>query len=88
MIDCLFAVDYNKSTLEGFMYCNNDGHEKLYKVILNKKQNIKFNLQELEEISFIIAKRIKSLKKTNASKSCTLFLKKIHNKFKSKIENY
>lgn len=70
------------------MYSNNDGHEKLYKVILNKKQNVKLNLQQLEEIYFLLSKRLRYLKRKKANDSCILFLKKIHQKFKSKIESY
>lgn len=65
-----------------------DGHEKLFKVILNQKVGVKFNYQELEELNFALTDRFQSLKKKGVKSTYLKFIKKIIMKIRAKIDAY
>ena len=46
----------------------NEGHEKLYKVIMNQKVGFKLNYQELEELNFALTNSILKLLKSHHDK--------------------
>jgi hypothetical protein len=65
-----------------------EGHEKLIKVILNKKIGIKLNYQELEEINFALSDRFNKLKEKSANIKYLKFLKNLIIKVRNKIDIY
>lgn len=66
----------------------NEGHNKLIKVILNKKIALKLNYQELEELNFALSDRFCNLKHTTDSVKYLKFIKKLIIKIRNKIEQY
>lgn len=66
----------------------NEGHEKLYKVIMNQKVRFKFNYQELEELNFALTDRILKLLKSPHDKKYIKFLKNLLLKIRQKIDDF
>lgn len=66
----------------------NEGHEKLYKVIMNQKVRFKFNYQELEELNFALTDRIMKLLKSPYDKKYMKFLKNLLLKVRQKIDEF
>lgn len=64
------------------------GHEKLFKVIMNKKTVSKFNYQELEEINFALSDRLSKVKKTAPDLKYVKFVKKLLLKIRKKIKAF
>lgn len=66
----------------------NEGHEKLYKVIMNQKVRFKLNYQELEELNFALTDRIMKLLKSPYDKKYMKFLKSLLLKIRQKIDEF
>jgi hypothetical protein len=65
-----------------------NGHEKLFKVIMNRKVISKFNYQELEELNFALSDRISKVTKKSDDVRYVKFINKLLSKIRKKIESY
>ena len=64
------------------------GHEKLFKVIMNKKVLYKLNYQELEEINFALSDRVSKVLKRSEDLQYIKFVRKLLSKIRKKIDTF
>lgn len=64
------------------------GHEKLFKVIMNKKVLSKLNYQELEEINFALSDRVSKVLKRSEDLQYIKFVRKLLSKIRKKIDTF
>jgi hypothetical protein len=64
------------------------GHEKLFKVIMNKKVLSKLNYQELEEINFALSDRMSKVLKRSEDLQYIKFVRKLLSKIRKKIDTF
>ena len=66
------------------MKSQNSGHEKLIKVIMNKKVVLKLNYQELEELNFALKDRLESMPGKSTNCGYLKFIKRTLRKIEKK----